>query len=423
LTRAASAAVAAALALLAVACSTGDAPATAARSRVAALLAAPLASTLAPKPPPVVGCFPGARCYGPPQLYRAYDLLPVYRAGNFGQGETVAVLDAFGSPTIRRDVAAFDAAFHLPPVRLRVAHPVGAPPPFRATPERTGWAHETSIDVEWVHAMAPSARIVLVETPVDETEGIHGMPEMMRSIAWARRTLHPDVFSLSFTATEETFPAGAVARLRRAIVAASRSGATVVAATGDSGAAGYRLDLPHVFRHPAVGWPATDPLVTAVGGTDPLLDAAGRRLRPDTAWPLSGGGRSRLFARPAYQSTVAPGPAGPRLIPDVAIAGAVQDGELVLYDGRWLHGGGTSMSAALFAGIVALADRAAGHPLGNLNPRLYRLAAAGDGAIVDVRSGSNGFAGVSGYAAGPGYDLVTGLGTVDAARLVRALAR
>jgi subtilase family serine protease len=423
LIRAAPAALAAALALLAAACSAADRHAAAARSPVAALLAAPVASALAPKPPPVVDCFPGARCYGPSQLYRAYDLLPVYRGGNFGQEQTVAILDAFGSPTLRRDLAAFDAAFHLPPAQLEIVHPVGAPPPFHPTPERTGWAHETSIDVEWVHAMAPSARIVLVETPVDETEGAHGMPAMMRSIASAQRTLHPDVFSLSFTATEETFPPGAVARLRGAIVAASRSGATVVAATGDSGAAGYRLDMRRVFPRPAVGWPASDPRVTAVGGTDLRLDAAGGRVRPDAAWRGSGGGRSHLFARPAYQSAVAPGAAGPRLIPDVAITGGVEDGELVVYDGGWLHGGGTSMSAALFAGIVALADRAAGHRLGNLNPRLYRLAAAGRGGVVDVRSGSNGLAGVRGYPAGPGYDLVTGLGTVDVARLVRALAR
>jgi len=176
-----------------------------------------------------------------------------------------------------------------------------------------------------------------------------------------------------------------------------------------------------------VVWPASDPLVTAVGGTQIDLDSAGRRLRPDRVWNDSsgstGGGISTVFPRPAYQRAVQPARGNARLIPDVALTGSILRGVVIRLAGSWRSAGGTSLATPLFAGIVALADHAAGHDLGSLNPRLYAVAGRPGGGIVAVRGGSNSFAGVPGYRAVRGYDLASGLGTVDAARLVRSLAQ
>jgi len=389
----------------------------------------PAASRLAPAPPAFDRCAPdpAARCYQPRQIYRAYDLAPLYRGGNLGQGRTIGIIDSFGSPTIRSDLRAFDAAFHLPPARLEVVTPAGRPPPFRPTATRLGWAGEATLDVEWAHAVAPRARIVLIETPVAETEGIQGLPEMMLATQRVGERTHVDVFSMSFAATERTFRPGQIGQLRKAFVAASRRGSTLVGATGDDGAAGLRLDLHSYFRQPAVVWPASDPLVTAVGGTQIDLDRAGQRLRPDRVWNDSsgstGGGVSTVFPRPAYQRGLQPARGDARLIPDVALTGSILRGVVIRLAGSWRSAGGTSLATPLFAGIVALADHAAGHDLGSLNPRLYAVARRPGGGIVDVRGGSNSFAGVRGYRAVTGYDLASGLGTVDAARLVRSLAQ
>jgi subtilase family serine protease len=388
----------------------------------------PAATRLAPAPPPFNRCVanPAGRCYQPQQIYRAYDLAPLYRGGNLGQGSTIGIIDSFGSPTIRSDLRAFDAAFHLPPAQLRIVTPAGPLPPFQPTADRLGWAGEATLDVEWAHAVAPRAHIILIETPVAETEGIHGLPDMMRAMQRVGARTHVDVFSMSFAATEQTFRPGQIARLRRALVAASRRGSTLLGATGDDGAAGLRLNLHSYFPQPAVVWPASDPLVTAVGGTQIDLDSAGRRLSADRAWNdasgATGGGISTVFPRPAYQAAAQPARGDHRLIPDVSLTGSILRGVVIRLAGSWRSAGGTSLAAPLFAGIVALADHAAGHDLGNLNRRLYAVARRPGAGIVDIREGSNSFAGVRGYPAVAGYDLATGLGTVDAARLVRSLA-
>jgi subtilase family serine protease len=424
------AAALAALGLLAAAC--GGSGTAAGRTQPGdplPMLTKPAAATpLAPAPPPFNRCSanPAARCYQPRQLYRAYDLAPLYRSGNLGQGRTIAIIDSFGSPTIHSDLHAFDAAFHLPPARLQVVTPVGRPPPFRPTAARLGWAGEATLDVEWAHAVAPRARIILIESPVAETEGIHGLPQMMRAMELVGARTHVDVFSMSFAATEQTFRPGQIAGLRTALVAASARGSTLVGATGDDGAAGLRLDLHTLFPGPAVVWPASDPLVTAVGGTQIQLDAAGRRLRPDRTWNdasgATGGGISRVFPRPAYQRQVQPSRGDHRLIPDISLTGSILRGVVIRLGGSWRFAGGTSLATPLFAGIVALADHSAGRDLGSLNPRLYALAGRPGDGIVDVRRGQNSFRGVPGYRAVTGYDPATGLGTVDAARLVRSLA-
>jgi subtilase family serine protease len=392
-------------------------------------------------------------CYQPAQIRRAYNVDRLLKHGLDGRGRTIAVVDALGAPDIIADLHHFDAAFGLPdPPSLTVIDPAGAPPAFRAhNPEMAMWAVETTLDVEWAHAMAPGARILLVVTPVPETEGLAGFPEIVNAERYVVDHHLADVISQSFGAAEQTFPSTrALTSLRSAYVAAEDRDITVLAASGDNGSTLRTLGNGCCFPMPVVSWPASDPLVTAVGGTRLTLDATGHRLGPDTVWNdggggAGGGGTSTVFERPDYQDHVHSVVGDRRGVPDISMSAALSAAVDFWFTlptpagpaGGWALAGGTSEAAPLLAGIVAIADQAAGHRLGLLNDRLYEMARHddGDGAIVDVTSGSNAVTlclsgcetrtpvllPVSGYTAQKGYDLASGLGTIDAAELVDAL--
>ncbi len=153
------------------------------------------------------------------------------------------IVDSFGSPTIRADLAAFDRQFGYPgPPSFTIIAPVGKIPPFNPDDaDMTGWAGETTLDVEYAHALAPGANILLVETPVSETEGVTGFPQIVRAEEYALAHYKVGVISQSFGATEETFTGYAqLDPLRGAYKDADRRGVTVLAASGDAGA----TDLP-----------------------------------------------------------------------------------------------------------------------------------------------------------------------------------
>jgi subtilase family serine protease len=393
------------------------------------------------------------QCFRPAQLERAYGLLPLYRAGYTGEGRTIVVVDPFGSPSIARDLRVFDRAFHLPgPPSIREIHPDGRNPPG----DHADWAGETTLDVEWAHAIAPGADILVVATPAGEDEGTSGFPQIVRAENFVIDHHLGDVITQSFGATENTFrSARALRSLRSAYVNAAAHSVTVLAAASDAGATDYTAHGDDYYTFPAVDWPGSDPLVTNVGGTRLHLNAAGVRTSPDTVWndtydravqryldgssaptpTASGGGRSIVFTRPPYQDGVRSAVAGRRGVPDVAMSASCS-GQVDVYRSYpgaaagWAIACGTSEAAPLFAGIVAIADQYAGRRLGALNPALYRIAAAGSPGIVDVTRGGNAVTfsqdgrryTVGGHRAGPGYDLASGLGTVDAAALVPELA-
>lgn len=214
---------------------------------------------------------------------------------------------------------------------------------------------------------------------------------------------------------------------------------TVIAATGDSGAAGLTYSTRSFFTTPQVSWPASDPLVTAVGGTGLGQSHGGARRGPGVAWSGSGGGRSAVFTRPAYQNSVAGVVGQHRGIPDISMdASCASSVEVYGNTGNypagppgWSTGCGTSLAAPMFAGIVSLAAQEAGHPLGLINPALYQMAASHAPGIVDIVHGDNSFRFsshgkthiVAGFHAQRGYDLSSGLGTIDAAQFVPELAK
>jgi subtilase family serine protease len=386
---------------------------------------------------------PPARGLTPRQLWTAYDVVPLFRKGITGSGQTIVVVDSFGSPTIAADLTRFDGYFKLPaPPSLRVIQPAGPVPPYHASnSNRVGWAEETTLDVEWAHAMAPGAGIVLVETPTSENEGTTGFPQIVTAETYVLRHQLGQVITQSFSATEQTFPSAAsILQFRSAYQLAARDHVTVLAATGDTGATSDQYNMKDLYTSRAVAWPATDPLVTAVGGTQLSLRANGTRLKPDTAWSGSGGGTSITFSRPGYQDGVGSITGSARGVPDVSMDASCRS-SVVIYGsfsaagGQWNSICGTSLATPLFAGIVALADQYAGHGrphgLGVINPALYTLAARHEPGIVAVSTGSNTHTFtqdgqryvVPGFSAGPGYNLVTGVGTIDAASFVPEVAK
>jgi len=391
-------------------------------------------------PPTTADCLQfGFHCYWPFQLAKAYNFAPLRAAGIDGRGRTIVIVDSFGSPTIENDLHVFDQQFGLPdPPSLTILQPAGPVPPFDPTnSDMVGWADETTLDVEWAHVFAPGAAIILVETPVAETEGVQGFPEIVRAENYVIDHDLGDVISQSFGATEQTFPSNkSIFELRSAFKNAAAHKVTVLAASGDLGATDFEFNLSDIYPMRVNSWPSSDPLVTSVGGTQLTLDDAGNRLAPDVVWNdfgVGGGGVSAVFRRPEFQDHVRRIVGAHRGTPDISLSAAC-DGAVIAYSSYAPFGEsyfpicGTSESAPEFAGIVAMADQAAGRRLGRLGPALYEL---GKRSFVDITQGNNTFGPftnsdgktytVIGYDAAPGYDLASGLGTFDAAKLVRAL--
>jgi len=400
------------------------------------------------KPPTTADCQAniGISCYAPFQFQNAYDLNALYGRGLTGKGRTIVIVDAFGSPTIRHDLAKFDRDFGLPaPPSFKIIQPAGAVPAFDPNNgDQVGWAEETSLDVEWAHAVAPGANILLVETPISETEGVQGFPEIVAAENFVIDHNLGDVISQSFGATEETFPtAQSLLNLRSAFKNAAAHNVTVLGSSGDSGATDFTVNFD-LYTHRVNSWPSSDPLVTSLGGTQLHLDATGNRLAPDNVWndqalfgtaAASGGGKSHVFSRPAFQNSVAGVVGAARGTPDISMSAAVDGGALVYLGFQGIGAppgyfifGGTSEASPLFSGVVAIADQAAGKRLGWLNGTLYHIGSGAPGT-PDITIGDNTVTfdqngqtfTVPGFPAKKGYDMSTGLGTVDAAKLVHEL--
>lgn len=365
-------------------------------------------------------------CLSPAALRSAYNLTPLLRRGIRGQGKTIAIIVSFGSPTIRADLHAFDAAFGLTDPQLTIESPLGT-----SKTRDAGWQAETTLDVEWAHVMAPRARIILLTSPVDETEGVQGLPQFLKLEKRAVAE-HADVISQSWAATEETLFStrgrALVATYHRFYADATKHGITIVGATGDGGTQGIDLSLKHVYPFRTTEWPSVDPYVLAVGGTQLTFTDAGRH---EIAWVGSGGGFSKLFSEPAYQRGL---PAavqamlhGRRGVPDVAANGSNLSPLPIRVAGQWHEVSGTSASTPLWAGMVALIDSAIGRDLGAPQKLLYRAARSGH-ALHDITEGEildpvaiRGT--LPALHADVGWDPATGLGTPDVAALVRGAAR
>jgi subtilase family serine protease len=393
--------------------------------------------------PPNSNCLvPPATCYTPRVFRAAYGISPLLERGINGRGETVVMVEYPQQPApdasdIRQDMARFDSLFGLPSARLRVVNNFAG----SATPWLAGG--EEVEDAEMVHAVAPAADIAIVLIKPSAVNSPTDFATALIAFLRLGATLG-GVLSLSASIGEHYLTPVDVAGIDAALRVDQDHHVTVVAASGDKGAAS---DLHFGTTSPVkeVSLPASDPLVLAAGGTSLTANRASGAYLGETVWntlpapPMpddgsssSGGGFSRLFARPGYQEGV-PGAEATRGVPDVAGDAAFDTGMAVadFADGHTIvrPATGTSAAAPFWAGLVALADQLAHRHLGFINPAIYRIArsALDHAAYHDITTGDNTFVWppitVSGYHAAPGWDPVTGWGSPDAQILVPLLAR
>ncbi len=353
---------------------------------------------------------PPGNAFTPAQIRQAYGFDQV-RFGSTqgdGTGQTIAIIDAFDDPNIITDLNTFDTQFGLPapPSFTKVAQNGSAN--FPAASGSTNWSIEESLDVEWAHAAAPGAKIILVEAVDSQYQNL-----VQAAATWAARQPGVSTISMSFGSSEFGSETGLDSFFT---TPAGHPGVTFLASTGDSGS--------------PTEYPAASPNVVAVGGTSLSLTSS-NAYNSETGWSGSGGGISNYEAKPTYQDGIATQSDTARTNPDISAVADPQTG-VAVYDSYdfasspWIRVGGTSLSAPLMAGMVAIADQGrATLGLTSLDgpsqtlPLLYQLPA---GDFHDVLTGSNANANFpSGYSAATGYDLVTGRGSPIVNKLVYGL--
>lgn len=349
---------------------------------------------------------PGSSGYTPSQISHAYGFDQItFDNGTVkgdGSGQTIAIVSAYDDPTIVNDLNAFDLQFKLPTASLSVLNQTGGAVLPEADPTGS-WESEDALDVEWAHAMAPGANLVLVEANSDN------IADLLAAARTAADVPGVSVVSMSWGNAEFrnetnydnifTTPAG-------------HTGVTFVASSGDSGA-------PPIY-------PAVSPNVLAVGGTTLTVDSQGNWVS-ETAWNSSGGGMSAYEPQPSYQQGVVSQSLTQRTSPDVAYDADSATG-FAVYDsyqaaagsGPWIDIAGTSAGAPQWAALVAIANQgralagelALDGPSQTL-PLIYKMPST---YFHDIVTGSS--TGKPPYSAGAGYDLVTGRGTPRADQVV-----
>jgi subtilase family serine protease len=433
----------------------------------------------------VPGTWPYAPCgTTPSQLQSAYGISSAVAAGNNGAGQTVAIIDAYASPTIAADANEYSSRHGLPSMNGGQFQQVVAPgtvkrpesgarnPVKGPVQDPQGWYGEETLDVEAVHSIAPGATIVYVGAPNNyqdlDAALNHVVDQHLASIV-----------TNSYGFSSEALPSGYIKPYLDTMLQAVVTGIGVYFSSGDNG--DETGGNPANAAAATPDWPASSPWVTAVGGTSLGVGANGQYLF-ETGWQTgrsglsggawspaypgsylygSGGGTSRLFAQPGYQAGVVPaaiatknGGAPARAVPDIAALGDPTTGILVgqtqtFPDGSTAYSeyriGGTSLSSPLMAGFMALVQQRAGHDLGFANPLIY--AHAGSAAYHDVTPATglgavraeyvNGVDASNGYVytlrslsfdtnltihTRAGYDDVTGVGTPNGAAFLTALS-
>jgi kumamolisin len=368
--------------------------------------------------PPVMPLEVPAQGLAPEALLRTYNIGPLRDGGYTGKGVTVVVFAFDGFD--QADLDLYSTTFNLPKFTPEV---VGGQPPARRG--------EATMDLEAIHAIAPDAKKVLVNAR-PTVEGGGSYEKIATMMEQADRAYPGAVWSFSIGwGCDKLITAADLAPARAALVAALANGTTAFDASGDLAGleckGGQEWSAPPSADDVGLDAVASIPEMTNVGGTTVSTDATGAWLA-EQAWfdaPLSqgtAGGVSSLFKRPDWQTALDPGRgAGMRLAPDISAVADPFTGVRIVFNQQELVGGGTSLSAPLWAGMTAVMNQYlvdnGGRSVGDLNPVLYAMAeAARLPAFRDVVLGGNAV-----DAAGPGYDLVSGLGTPDVNNLAKNL--
>jgi subtilase family serine protease len=433
---------------------------------------------IAPAHPDFTSLQSGAVHFAPGDIWKVYDINPVFQAGYYGTGQTIAIMGQ--SAILTSDIQNFHNA-----ASIAANDPTLVLVPGTGTSTfYTGDESESDIDLEWSGAVAPGASLIFVYVGDNMNTGVFD------SIQYAVDEDLAPIISVSYGACETEFTTANILPYEAANQQAAAQGQTIIASSGDSGSTGcYGFTSLTTAQQKAlaVSYPASSAYVTAAGGTEAsqadlafltsgsayweaasgsdLLTSALQYI-PEVAWnddilgnglSSSGGGVSALISRPSWQTGTIGGtsiPAGTmRLVPDIAlysspnypgylfcssdtsssISGSCSNGFRDANSKYLTVAGGTSFAAPVFAGMVALLNQAKGYTSGQglLNPTLYAMAANSAtyaSAFHDTPTGSNndctaGTAycnGQIGFSTGPGYDEVTGLGSVDLAKLIEA---
>ncbi len=384
--------------------------------------------------------------YAPTNIYAAYGVDALHNDGWTGAGQTIIIVDSYGSPTALQDLQTFSTAFGLPAPQLTIVYPDGQP--TLNSSDKLSWAVETSLDLQWAHAIAPDAQLVLIALNVLTDPGEGGEPALFRGIQYAITDYSGSPISQSFGAAEQDFAANLLSQQYESVYqAAVLAGFTPLASAGDTGSANTVAQVngpesSEFIPYATVSWPASSPSVTAVGGTwlqyqwrwDPQTNWAAlvaaavvdpqpiQDLNPvaaaylnwddnndrvEAAWredfPVftqgdgraGGGGLSAVFPAPAWQAGL---PAsltqGARALPDVSWNAARDGGVLVFCTpaGGWLDVNGTSCGSPQIAGLVALVNQMRASlgrgPIGHLASKLYQLPSSDFNDIVPQTFGS-----------------------------------
>jgi subtilase family serine protease len=396
----------------------------------------------------VIGLSPSTTCYDPYQMRHAYQTDLLINAGYDGSGQTIVIVDAFQSPHLAAELAAFDSFYGLPAISLTQIAPDGLTPFVIGDPNMTGWAEEISLDVEWAHAIAPGAHIVLVLAKSNSDADI------VSALKYAVDHNLGDVISMSFGENESCVDPDILSAYHSVFAAATQKNITLLASSGDDGAAQMTCDGTSWVK--AASSPASDPLVAGVGGTelhaarycltslgcDPSANPLPGTWQGEIAWnellggtsASTGGGFSVLFDEPPYQKGTIHG-GKQRGVPDVAYNAAVLHGVLTYLDipgipvGFYLFGG-TSAGSPQWAAITTIANQKAAKRLGFLNSATYKIGTddtaypasfhditSGNNSVVEADANNN-LVAVTGFAAGIGWDATTGFGTPISTSLV-----
>lgn len=310
-----------------------------------------------------------ASAFTPTDIQQAYNL-----TGLTSGGATVAIVDAYGYPTLEADLALFRSTYGLPPCTtangcLTVMDQHGG---SNYPPANNNWDLEQALDVDAVSSACPDCNIIVVQA---KTASLHNL-----GIAVNQAAKH-DVVAISNSY---------IGHDRKNVSQYNHRGIAVTAATGDWG-----FDPTHMY-------PADDPHVVAVSGTSVFRDGSKRGFN-ETAWGGTGSGCAEVNKQPKWQQAIDTG-CTTRAIGDVSAAADPGSGGLsVVFLGRFSQVGGTSEATPLIAAVYALSGKTGGYPA--------RFPYKHPGHLYDVTSGSNGSCGAPLCAAGPGWDGVTGIGT------------
>ena len=366
--------------------------------------------------------------YGFPSLPASFTGLTASQAAQLGAGQTIYIVDAQHDPNAAAELAAFNTRFALPQCTTRsiatsAALPLSAPSTnacdfsvvysttagtmsATAPAYNAGWATEITLDIQWAHATAPLARIVLIEAPDSSLNGLLGAIQLANAMG-------PGVVSMSFGGAEGNWTASVDSHF-------AAPGMTYLAATGDNGA--------------GVSWPSVSSNVVAVGGT--TLTYSGTGPRSEVGWSGTGGGTSAYTATPSYQTSAVPGlgTVAHRTVADVAFNADPSTGQYVVSIApgsstqSWLSVGGTSLATPQWAGLFAIANAERivagkallGAPHGILYSQIATSASTYSSVFADVTNGSDGSCATC--TARQGYDPLSGLGTPNSTSLLAALS-